>query len=348
MENKKLERKRFAAKDENGNQISEISATSLVKDPAIQKNFQLFKDEVPKQVIKFKVTNEEKMEVTGPAMVPDMDILRKDADTGEFYYCYFTKQDVNDFAELFLTKDYHQKANFEHGTYFTKDICLKESWIVADPSADKSKFLGFTDVTDGTWFITYKVNNPELWKMIKQGDLQGFSVEITIDAFKAEHSDVENDIEEIVDNLFFDENSKRKAIKDIVNFHSFVDIGEISFSDYPDEAVQNANKVLEWRTQNPDKNCGNKILWTRAFQIANKKPLTYTNLKRIALNAKLEAKANSSNYESGCAAVMYDALGGTALIDWSIKRLNQIDTLIKTEMDKIQPVNPRPFSFPLN
>jgi hypothetical protein len=36
---------------------------------------------------------------------------------------------------------------------------------------------GFDDVPDGSWFGSFKVNNDEVWQMIKDGKVKGFSVE---------------------------------------------------------------------------------------------------------------------------------------------------------------------------
>jgi hypothetical protein len=94
---------------------------------------------------------------------------------------------------------------------------------------------------------------------------------------------------------------------------------------------------LEYKTNNPESVCGNKLMWQRCKQIANKKPLSYSNLKRISLNIKHESKANASDYENGCSKLMYDALGGGDLVYWSINKLQQLDVLIKTEAERQNP-----------
>lgn len=40
---------------------------------------------------------------------------------------------------------------------------------------------GFEDVTDGSWFGSFYVENPEVWNNIKDGFLKGFSVEGVFD-----------------------------------------------------------------------------------------------------------------------------------------------------------------------
>ena len=58
----------------------------------------------------------------------------------------------------------------------TKGVYLIQSFI-----KDTEKGInpvGFEDVSDGSWFCAYKVNNEEVWKEIKEGKFNGFSVEV--------------------------------------------------------------------------------------------------------------------------------------------------------------------------
>ena len=66
-------------------------------------------------------------------------------------------------------------ANIEHTNKSAKAF-VSESWIVENPENDKSNELGLT-YPQGTWVITMKVQDPELWGQIKQGKYKGFSIE---------------------------------------------------------------------------------------------------------------------------------------------------------------------------
>ena len=57
----------------------------------------------------------------------------------------------------------------------TTENTLLESWIVEDPEMDKSKTLGF-NVPEGSWMVSYKINNQETWNKIKDGTINGFSI----------------------------------------------------------------------------------------------------------------------------------------------------------------------------
>jgi len=177
MEEKELDLVRGIFKDADGNFIGQTRTVSIVTDPAIELSFQLFKNlELNKHL--FSVVPD-KMEVVGPAMIPDTKILRQRED-GSFYNIFFTKEDVKDAAFVYLRKANINSANLEHKQNFTDKIQLFESWFMEDREKDRSAFLGFDNskIPLGTWFINYKILDKELWDEIKNGDFTGFSVEI--------------------------------------------------------------------------------------------------------------------------------------------------------------------------
>jgi glutamine phosphoribosylpyrophosphate amidotransferase len=55
-------------------------------------------------------------------------------------------------------------------------VFITESWVSEDPVLDKSHFYGF-ELPAGTWFVAMKVQDDNVWKMIKDKSLTGFSVE---------------------------------------------------------------------------------------------------------------------------------------------------------------------------
>jgi hypothetical protein len=56
-----------------------------------------------------------------------------------------------------------------------KGMSVVESWIIEGEN-DKSKNYGF-DLPQGTWMISMKVNNDEIWNKVKLGEVKGFSIE---------------------------------------------------------------------------------------------------------------------------------------------------------------------------
>ena len=118
---------------------------------------------------------DDKMIVTGPAMIPRQLIARKD-ELGNLFHVYFSEETIAKIAGKFLADNNTHKTDINHNGSIVNENTLLESWIVEDPELDKSKALGF-NVPKGTWMASYKINNKETWKKIKAGELNGFSVE---------------------------------------------------------------------------------------------------------------------------------------------------------------------------
>lgn len=155
---------------ENEGDKTEVDFIGLVDRPAIERDFLAFKD----QIMLF-VENEEQQIVTGPAMIPDIPIYRKD-DKGE-YYAVFQSETIAKIAHRFFKKGYQANINFDHVRKdLVQDSVFFESWIV-DREKGKQPLKGFEDLPDGTWFLTAKINNSEAWEKIKSGEVRGFSVE---------------------------------------------------------------------------------------------------------------------------------------------------------------------------
>ena len=122
----------------------------------------------------FSFTDDEEMIVTGPSMVPNQLILRKD-EQGNPFHVYFSKDTIKKIAKKFFEYNKQNNTDVNHDDNITTGNTLLESWIVDDPNMDKSKSMGF-DVPAGTWFTTYKINDEETWQKIKSGELNGYSI----------------------------------------------------------------------------------------------------------------------------------------------------------------------------
>lgn len=120
--------------------------------------------------------DEEKMEITGAAIIPNKMIIRKNPITEELYYVFFSEETTKTLMERFARNSKMDATNLNHSSVVAEDTYVVESWLVNDPQYDKIKTLGL-DFPKGTWVITMKVGNKELWNKIKQGEYNGFSVE---------------------------------------------------------------------------------------------------------------------------------------------------------------------------
>jgi len=139
------------------------------KAGSILKNVELWRAE--RQVF----SDEDEQIVVGPAMIPDLEIIRKD-ENGDPYYVKFTKEVVAKIAEKFMRELRNRDTNIEHedndaGSY------VMETWLVEDPEHDKINTKYGFELPEGSWCVKMRVKDPETWKMIKAGKLNGFSIE---------------------------------------------------------------------------------------------------------------------------------------------------------------------------
>ena len=148
---------------------SGVDFVALVDSPAILRNFLAFSKHE-----KF-IANEEKRVVTGPLMIPEIPIYRRD-DTGEFYVV-FGRDTIYQIAQKFMKELRNDKVNQMHqpdqkvqGVYMFESFIINSERGIHTPK-------GFEHLPDGTWFGSYKIDNEEVWQQVKNGTFNGFSVE---------------------------------------------------------------------------------------------------------------------------------------------------------------------------
>ena len=178
--------------DENDLQTG-IHAVSVVHSPAIEENFIA----LSKHEIELKEVDAEKKILMGAALVPNKQILRADKD-GNGYYIYFSEDTIKKASELFLMRSNQNNATLEHKEKLN-GMSVVESWVIDNPEMDKSKEYGFS-LPKGTWMISMKVNNEDIWKDVKAGKVKGFSIEGYF-ADKYEMSQEKDEREKIINKL---------------------------------------------------------------------------------------------------------------------------------------------------
>ena len=146
--------------------------------------------------LSFAVQDEEQKIVSGPLMIADLPIYRRDEE-GE-YYVMFTKDQIKKIVQRFFKKGYQAKVNIEHGKP-AEGVYMFESYII-DRERGVNPPKGFEDVANGSWFGSFKVENEGLWQKVKDGTFKGFSVE---GLFKYEKTgEVMTKEEEIMSQIF--------------------------------------------------------------------------------------------------------------------------------------------------
>lgn len=150
-----------------------IDAISLVSMPAVEKNFLCFnKDEKP---MKLKFDNSQHI-ITGVVCLADTPIYRYSEKEGE-YYVVFSKETIRRMVEKFAKNDLFKSVNLQHDDeQFVEGVYMVESFIT-----DKERGIcpvEFSDIPDGSWVASYKVENEKLWSEIVNGNkLNGFSLQ---------------------------------------------------------------------------------------------------------------------------------------------------------------------------
>jgi hypothetical protein len=163
----------------------EVDYVALVDKPAIEKNFLAFNEHMQKMA--FAIQDDEQI-ITGALMLADKPIYRND-ENGE-YYVVFSKDTIKKIAQKFFTKGYQSNVNLMHDSGKKLDgLTMYESWIT-DEKRGIQPMKGFEDVPEGSWFGSFKVNNPDVWQMVKDGKVKGFSVEGLFQMKPSEKQDI--------------------------------------------------------------------------------------------------------------------------------------------------------------
>jgi hypothetical protein len=118
-------------------------------------------------------------------------------------------------------------------------------------------------------------------------------------------------------------NNQAMSYDDVLEQIEAISIRFESYSDYPQAATNNAKRAIKWKKENGS-SCGTKVGWTRANQLANRKPISRDTIARMA-SFKRHQQNKDVPYSEGCGGIMWDAWGGSSGVNWAISKLKQID-----------------------
>ena len=276
-----------------------IDAVSLVEFPAIESDW-IFLSKDTKNNLSLAKVDEHKRLIIGAALIPNKQIYRRD-ENGKEFYVFFSEATVKRASELYLMNNNQSSATLEH-TDTIHDVTTVESWIVEDTKHDKSNIYGL-NLPKGSWVLSMKVENTEIWADILAKKVKGFSIEgFYIDKLASLSTKVEN-TEDTDDDIL-------TALSEILEL--------ASYKDYPSRAILNAQRAIiedEMRGLNATKmsiNIGKKLI-SRSY-------LSLTDLKKI--NAFLnKTKSIDTGKYSDFGTITYNLYGGSAMLNWSNKIL---------------------------
>jgi hypothetical protein len=288
--------------DEN-EELSGVDAVSIVEFPAIESNF----ISLNKQLELAKVDDEKRI-LMGAALIPNKHIYRRNGK--DEYYIFFSNETVRKASELFLMNSNQNNATLEHDKEL-KDLSIVESWIVEDTEMDKSKKYGL-DAPVGSWVVSMKVNNDVIWNdFVKTGKVKGFSIE----GYFADKLEMSLQQEKELELL--------NKIKDIILNNEKKKTNLESYTDYPEQATENAKIALRYAEENGWGDCGTPVGKARANQLANREPISEDTISRMASFERQRQNSDRALGE-GCGRLMWLAWGGDAGVEWASRKLKQI------------------------
>lgn len=150
--------------------FSVFNNVAFVTRPAIEEGFiRLSKQEKVQLSI-----NEENRIVSGPALIPNEPIFRDQG--GRKFYITWTPETIKQVAINFFQNNRQVEGNVEHQIP-VNGICFFESYIINKQRGLVPK--EFENLPDGTWILSAKVENEDVWEAIKAGELTGFSIDMS-------------------------------------------------------------------------------------------------------------------------------------------------------------------------
>jgi Putative phage serine protease XkdF len=148
-----------------------LSAVALVDKPAYESSFIALSKTID---CNFEVNDIEKRIITGALMIPDKLVYREEK--GIKFYVTATKETIFEASQKFAKENKNNSIKLTHqANGLTSDVFIFESFITDSDRVTGVK--GFENLPLGTWFITCKVLNDEIWNNIKDGKFNGFSLE---------------------------------------------------------------------------------------------------------------------------------------------------------------------------
>jgi|GEM_PF-5376352 len=147
------------------------------KADSILKNVELAEDRTVGTYgfAKMLFADEDKKEIVAIAMVPDMEIPRKDKD-GNIYFVRFSKEVIAKIAEKYMREQRLADTNIQHVDTANAGAYVFESWIV-ETAEDKANSVYGLDAPIGAWCVKMRVTNLETWAKVKSGELKGLSIQ---------------------------------------------------------------------------------------------------------------------------------------------------------------------------
>ena len=103
-----------------------------------------------------------------------------------------------------------------------------------------------------------------------------------------------------------------------------------SYTDYPEQAKENARIALRYAEENGWGDCGTPVGKARANQLAKGEPISEDTISRMASFAR-HRENGQKELGDGCGRLMWLAWGGDAGVDWAKRKLESIREEMSTK-----------------
>jgi len=295
------------------NEFSGIEAISVVENPAIEEDFIALKEH---KELRLAEVDKEKRILMGAALIPNKKIYRRSED--EDYYIFFSEETVKKASELFLMNGNQNNSTLEHKIDL-QGMSVVESWIVEDEKKDKSAKYGF-NLPIGTWMVSVKVNNDDVWNQVKAGEVKGFSIE---GYFADKMDSPKESIEESLCSECLDElNAEYDLLEAIEMLSEEVELE--SYGGYPESASNNAKLGIK-RNKELGNKCATQVGKVRGQQLARGEKFTLPTLKRIYSYLSRAAEYYDPSKPNACGTISYLLWGGKSMLNWTESKIKGIE-----------------------
>ena len=254
----------------------------------------------------------------GAALIPNKKIFRKGQE--EDYYIFFSEDTVRKASELFLMNGNQNNSTLEHNIELN-GMSVVESWIIEDEKKDKSRKYEF-DLPVGTWMVSVKVNNDDVWNQVKAGEVKGFSIE----GYFADKMDgpKESLPESLCSECLEELNAEYELLEALESLSEDIELE--SYGGYPESASNNAKLGIK-RNKELGNKCATQVGKVRGQQLARGEKFTLPTLKRIYSYLSRAAEYYDPSKPEACGTISYLLWGGKSMLNWTESKLRGIEEL---------------------
>jgi len=171
-----------------------------------------------------------------------------------------------------------------------------------------------------------KVNNDDVWKQVKDGELKGFSIEgYFADKMQRPNEPIEDELSKIEEQ---EAEYLLGQIKGIIKTDKRLKGGirtEMeTYSDYPTSVKNNAKRGIKLN-EAVDNKCATQVGKVRAQQLAQGKPVSIETIKRMFSYLSRAEEFYEKGEKTDCGYISYLLWGGKSAKTWAESKIKSLE-----------------------